>query len=204
MASTAEATRLTQAHRRAQVAIGDQTITSLRNVWPTLDLSNLDGTFDAWLAKAAPIIRAHRAVSARVAGNYYQLFRAFELGQAATPIVPTLVEMVPAEKLATSLRVTGPISLKANIGRGMPLEQAARIADEGSAAAGMRHALDGGRQTLMQTIKADPRAQRWERVTSGNGCDFCQMLADRGAVYKEDTVDFEAHDHCTCSAEPGY
>jgi hypothetical protein len=35
-----------------------------------------------------------------------------------------------------------------------------------------------------------------------HACDFCEMLADRGAVYGEASADFEAHDHCSCSAEP--
>jgi hypothetical protein len=41
-------------------------------------------------------------------------------------------------------------------------------------------------------------------VTSGNACDFCSMLADRGAVYGEASAEFEAHDHCSCSAQPVY
>jgi hypothetical protein len=30
------------------------------------------------------------------------------------------------------------------------------------------------------------------------------MLATRGAVFTADTADFEAHDHCSCSAEAAY
>jgi hypothetical protein len=30
------------------------------------------------------------------------------------------------------------------------------------------------------------------------------MLAGRGSVYSADTAEFEAHDHCGCSAEPVY
>jgi len=39
-------------------------------------------------------------------------------------------------------------------------------------------------------------------VTSANPCDFCLMLESRGAVYKEWTVDFQAHDSCACTAAP--
>lgn len=43
----------------------------------------------------------------------------------------------------------------------------------------------------------------WRRVTSDNPCDFCAMLAAQGAVYNaEETADFEAHDNCSCTAEP--
>lgn len=204
MARSADAARLTRAHRAAQAALGVQTIAALRAIWPALDLNDLDGTFDQWFGLAVPIVGAQRTVSARLAANYVTIFRALELGPFVAPIVPTLSEVVSLEKLATSLRVTGPVSLKANVGRGMGLDEASRIADQRSSAAGMRHVLEGGRETLMQTIKADPRAVRWARITSGNACDFCQMLEERGAVYKSDTVDFEAHDHCSCSAEPEY
>jgi hypothetical protein len=30
------------------------------------------------------------------------------------------------------------------------------------------------------------------------------MLIGRGAVYTEASVDFEAHDHCHCGAEPAW
>jgi hypothetical protein len=62
----------------------------------------------------------------------------------------------------------------------------------------------GGRETITSTVKADPRAVGYERVTSGSACDFCSMLADRGAVYGEASADFEAHDGCACGAEPVY
>ena len=30
------------------------------------------------------------------------------------------------------------------------------------------------------------------------------MLASRGPVFREDTADFEAHDHCACMGETSY
>jgi hypothetical protein len=39
-------------------------------------------------------------------------------------------------------------------------------------------------------------------VTSGSACEFCSMLARRGAVYGAESVSFHAHDACGCSAEP--
>lgn len=203
MSSSTEARRLTEAHRVAQAHLGEVTVGEIRSAWPTLDLSDLDGSFEAWLAEVAPVVGASRATSARLAGNYYMVLRSLEV-PGGRPIVPSLAEVVSPEQLATSLRVTGPVAVKSAVGRGVLLDIAAPIADQGSANAGMRLALNGGRETLMETIKTDPAAQRWERVTSDNPCAFCEMLAGRGAVYKEDTVDFEAHDGCSCSAEPGF
>lgn len=60
---------------------------------------------------------------------------------------------------------------------------------------------DIGRDSVRGSVTADPKAIGWQRVTAG-GCDFCQMLAERGAVYTEATADFQSHDNCGCIAEP--
>ncbi|WP_052337066.1 hypothetical protein [Nocardioides alkalitolerans] len=58
------------------------------------------------------------------------------------------------------------------------------------------------RQTVMGSSLADPRASGWQRVARTNGCDFCVMLARRGAVYTQRGVNFGAHDDCNCGAAP--
>lgn len=61
---------------------------------------------------------------------------------------------------------------------------------------------DAGRSTTLGNVRDDPAALGWARVTGGHGCDFCRMLASRGAVYrKEITATFAAHDNCDCTAE---
>jgi hypothetical protein len=67
-----------------------------------------------------------------------------------------------------------------------------------------RIALDGGRTTTLDTVKADPVAVGWYRVTDGNPCAFCALLASRGVVYKADTVNFQAHNDCGCTSAPAF
>ena len=63
--------------------------------------------------------------------------------------------------------------------------------------------FNADRQTVMRSSIQDPRARGWQR--EGNGeCDFCQMLIGRGAVYSEETVDFDSHDRCRCIGVPAY
>lgn len=57
------------------------------------------------------------------------------------------------------------------------------------------------RDTVTVNRRNDPASVGWRRVTSG-GCRFCRMLADRGAVYRQDTARFASHPHCHCVAEP--
>jgi hypothetical protein len=66
----------------------------------------------------------------------------------------------------------------------------------------MRHTLDGGRQTILQTLRTDADATGWQRVASGKACKFCNMLD--GKFHYADTADFPAHDGCSCSQEPVY
>lgn len=63
---------------------------------------------------------------------------------------------------------------------------------------------NAARTTITFSSIADPRADGWQRVASGGGCGFCQMLAGRGAVYSDKSVDFAAHDHCNCTAAPAW
>lgn len=57
------------------------------------------------------------------------------------------------------------------------------------------------RDTIITNRLRDPSAVGWRRVTTG-GCKFCRMLADRGAVYTDETALFAAHTHCQCTAQP--
>jgi hypothetical protein len=71
-------------------------------------------------------------------------------------------------------------------------------------AAGGLHRIvaDAGRQTVIRSVGADPRGAGWSRRVSGESCDFCRMIAGRGAVYSASTADFSSHDHCDCAAVP--
>jgi hypothetical protein len=64
-----------------------------------------------------------------------------------------------------------------------------------------RIVADAGRQTVIRSLVADPQGRGWRRETRG-GCDFCKMIAGRGAVYSAETADFASHDDCGCIAVP--
>lgn len=196
--TTPQAARLTQAHRLIQIRIGAQTVLQLAAAFKILDPADLDGTVDQWLRVTVPVIQNQRRLSATTAARYLAQHRAVEIGGKFTP---RLAEAGNATAIATSLVVTGPVSIKAAMRAGTNLSRAATIAAGASAAAGMRHALDGGRETIVQTAAADKRASGWVRVASGNACTFCEGLAAEPAGANSD---FEAHDSCGCTAEIAY
>jgi hypothetical protein len=175
----------------------------MRTAWSLLDPDDLDSTFERWLTAALPIIQGQRGTSAQMAAKYLDQFKKLELGSAARlPLV--LASHANVEAVTTSLLVTGPLSIKSAMARSAPLARAITTAQANTSAAAMRHVLNGGRDTTIFTVRDDPQAVGWARTTSGRACAFCITLASRGAVYREDSVDFEAHDHCSCGIEPMY
>ncbi len=204
MATTQAATRLTEAHRLAQARLGTTTAAQLIQVWPLLDYGDLDGTAARWLTAAKAIITTQHRNSAQLAAQYLRAFRTLELGTVDRAFTPFLSPGLPDEQVTTSLLVTGPIKVKTGVGRGIPLVDIVEKARPGSAAAGLRLALTGGRDTIITTTRRDPQCHGWARVTSGRCCAFCAMLAGRGPVYSEGSSHFDAHDSCNCTAEPVY
>lgn len=79
-------------------------------------------------------------------------------------------------------------------------QNASSMAADALRGASTRMVMMGGRDTVTSAVRIDSAATGWERVIEPGACGFCAMLAGRGAVYKEDTVRFRAHDHCHCIA----
>lgn len=197
--ATYQGRRITEAHRLAQHRLGIQTIARLRMVFPLLDPQALDATFQRWLTAAVPIIQLQRETSSRLAANYLAAFKLLETG-APLATTPVVADPASTPALSTSLLVTGPISIRKAMIRGVPLARAVSVAEAASSAAAMRHVLNGGRETITKTVDADPDGAGWQRVTSGKPCSFCSMLADRGTA--PPSADIQCHDGCSCTAEP--
>ena len=192
---------LTRQYRAQNLALRAQTLRDLQKLWPALDWRDLERTYPAWFAATSTLIQRDRTRSAGLASLYLKAHRL----QAGVPgdVAVRLAGAAPAEQVATAMRVTTLVAVKRSTMAGKTAELAMRDAFVQSSGAATRLVLDAGRDTIRNTAVADPRTEGWRRVTSG-GCDFCRMLAGRGAVYREDTADFASHDHCACSAEPVY
>lgn len=203
MATTTEGRRLTEAHRLAQARLGARTVQQMFAAWRLLDPEDLDRSVARWLRVALPLIGAQRAVSSRLAVNYYTTFRALETRDSS--FRPDPASGVDAAKLGTSLTITGPVAVKVALARGEPLQRALGIGQSMSSRAAIRHVLAGGRDTILGAVQSDETALGWARATSGKPCAFCAMLASRGPAYgSEATASFQAHDGCQCAAEPAY
>lgn len=107
--------------------------------------------------------------------------------------------------VVVSLTVTGPVGQKSKAGRGKLLQVARDESFVAASGAASRHVLTGGRRSLLTLVENDTRAIGWIRVTDGDPCSWCALLAGRGPVYRtEQSAGFSAHDACACQAEPVY
>jgi hypothetical protein len=116
------------------------------------------------------------------------------------------IDWSPSDRAArVSLTVTGPVGQKSKIGRGKSPTRARDESFVEASGAASRHVLTGGRQSLLTLLQDDQQAIGWARVTDGDPCAFCALLASRGPVYKtEQSAGFQPHDACACQPEPVY
>jgi hypothetical protein len=243
MASTDHGRRLTEAHRLAQQQVRAEFLTRFLALWPLLDSTRLDETSPGWTQAVLNEITASRLDSARVATQYFEEFSAAEApstprrARIEIPDLPASsrrtarvtvpdIDWKPADRAArVSLNVTGPASQKSKARRGKPLQVARDESFSESAGAASRHVLTGGRQSLLRLTQEDMLLVGYIRVTDGDPCYFCAMLASRGPVYRtprragpnvrgtqnpraglpfEGLGEFKVHDNCACTVEPVY
>lgn len=194
-----------------------------------------------WLDFIIPKILGERDRSAALGRALGDRIRALELpGVADGYKYPTLPGLDPAA-LRTSLSVTGPVAVQkkvhtwnaltsaeiekllevkpsetARIDSNMLEAKAKAEAEVTIAGAVVRHVQNGGRETLVEGAVKDKVSLGWVRVTRGNPCYFCAMLASRGRVYEGQSFDAsdprfvggagtaKVHDNCNCSIKPVY
>lgn len=202
MAKTPAGAELTTAHHAAQLAVRAGSLRNLVKLWRIVDPTDLTNTIDTFVQAAVLLAGSGFDQSAGVSSRYYSLFRRVEVGAGALPAAG-LAPRPPAAELAGELRGAALKGIIDARRAGLTPELAKTRGLVRVAGALGKLILTGGRRTLLGISNRDPVALGWGRVTSGDPCAFCRMLAGRGAVYKtEKSADFESHDSCGCSAEP--
>lgn len=201
MALTETGEALTLQHRRLQLRVRALAVTEVMALSRGLDPEDFAGSYDRLEHSFETVVTSYRRTSAGVASNYYRAYRLAEgvPGEAAIQ----LASRVPMQTLLSSMRVTGPIAFHRARRSGKTAVEATAVARTMLSGSLTRHVLNGGRETILNTIAADDKAIGWERVTSASPCAFCAMIAGRGAVFHtEATGGFQAHDHCGCTVQP--
>ena|GEM_PF-1477674 len=184
----------------------------LRQAWPLLDLHDLKGTMPAFTAAVRAIVQRYGQASAAGALSYYKTERAAAKvpGRPSLKLAPSPADSVIESAVSwATTDLYGPVTTETT-------DAAMKQLDESVS----QLVLDQGRDTIIGAVQQDKYARAWVRVTSPGACSFCQMLALRGAVYRDARaagkgskgksgtafagggLDFKVHDNCRCHAEP--
>lgn len=212
MASSPESVAVLDQHRQLQARLAAGTMRTAILAWPTLIRERDEAR---WLALMLSVIRRDRGASAALARNYFTAYRVLE--RVPGTFDPELPADPPDDQLITSMIVTGPRALQAATDRagGALAPTDARKIMESNARAAQRHVLNGARGVVDDILQRDPATSGYMRLTDGDPCYFCAMLASRGPVYKDDSFDDsdprfsgagdqKVHDGCGCSLVPIY
>lgn len=199
MALTSLGNDLTRAHKNSQLELAASAAGEADVLWSELNPSNPY----PWAYAQALLLADRKGQSQRLAAAYLSEFSGAEYGR------PVQIVEAPTD----FNRLIG-VSL------GAGAHAVTDLVDEGVR---MDIALDQMRERFNEIVAAETQrtyremvadtagrqSKTWRRVTDGNPCSFCAMLAARGPVYMESTATVSKyalryHKGCGCTAEPWY
>jgi hypothetical protein len=191
VATRTDVRRLAEAERQ----IGRLATRDVRRLWSTLTVADALEVRDALEELLPGMVAVYGDLSATVAADWYDEVRAASgvrgrfRAEPAGPFDPEAVR-------ANTRWAIGPIFASEPDWDGA-LE---RLTPEVG-----RMVAQSGRDTITKSTVKDRQAVGWRRVTnSAKPCKFCVALAARGAVYKQETVNFATHTNCSCSVAPSW
>lgn len=203
MARTAGGEALTEAHRAIQIRLATGLVRDLATLWRPVDPTDIRGTLEPFARAGTVITLNARRASAAAARSYYGMFRQVEGVPGVVDVA--LAQDPPDDVLRGGLFGAGARGIMNARQRGATVTRAAENGLVKVTGAAIQIAANGGRETLLGAVRSDPQAQGYQRVTDGDPCAFCQMIASRGVIaYSESSAGFESHGHCGCTAEPAF
>lgn len=203
MATNDLATRLTNQQRADQLKLRTATVRDMLRAWQLFDPADITGSWPKLEPFLVALIQSRQPLSARIAANYVTEFRRAE--QIAGTVAAVVPDVPLADLIVPNLRFVGPGNALNLVAKGRPASVIAKVTLTNVEGEVSRQVLNGGREAITGTVRRDPKARGYTRVTDGAPCSFCALLAGRGPVYNsEDSGDFQAHRKCGCTAEPVY
>lgn len=202
MALTTAGRSLTQQHKLEQIRLGTRFVAASQVLLGELNPAQLDGTVMDWLPLQVLLGEAFHRDSANLAAAYLSEYRAAEAGRAgaAMPIIrPTFDAATATDK--ASLLV--PMAKTATAG-GLTAKAAVDKVFWTLVNEWRTGTMAGGRDLVDASTLANQDSIGWRRVTDGNPCTWCAMLATRGPAYQSAETAGEGrfyHDRCGCTAE---
>jgi len=201
VAITAAGKALTNLHRRQQLALRAQVIREVMQLWPAWQPMPPDSV-KAFEQAMVLLVQSRSKQSAAIAARYLERFRQAELREQSAQAI-ALAEARGAEQIKTVIGASARGGVYRALTHGQTYEAAMQTGLVRVAGDVSRLVMLGGSDTI--TGEARRNKLRYARVTSGNPCAFCAMLASRGPVYwSEESASFEPHGNCSCQPEIEY
>lgn len=186
----------------------------LQAFWKALDATDPVAAKASLIDYLIALIESYGPISATIAADYYDEIREVAnvagrfLAQPAD--VPSAAQIREVAKWASQplFKWRKPITNAAGkVIRYEDREPDLDAALERFMGASQRLVQAAGRATLVESVKRDPAKPKFARVPHGDTCDWCIMLASRGAVYRSERSaggleDF--HDWCDCQVFVAY
>lgn len=243
-------------HRLDQEVVAADLVRQMIPLWHLQDFDDLNSSTPAWLSAVAPRVQTAYLQSQRLQAIYSHDVRmaslpneavaAVKIPDVALPdnvlpgffdksLIPDVAPDPAVQPLITfddfpmtdaimSLTITGNYNVKAQMPG--PADDLMQNGRTNSAGAGVRHAMNGGRNAVNNIVQMDRKVIGYARVTDSDPCYWCALLASRGADYgktsfvganKKFTANKNArtdlpdswtpartHDHCRCFLRPVY
>ncbi|MFG2352587.1 hypothetical protein [Streptomyces sp. NPDC048521] len=194
-------------YRAAQLGLTRLLIRDVRGLRRLILPSRLRESVPDWLAAMNAVVEQYARTSSHLAADFYDAQRE----AAGVPGVFTVpvVEPPPQEQTEASLRWAtkdlwprDPDDPQITDAQQQPMDVRLAQAEKKSEQVAQKLVADTGRGTVQEAVRQDRQATAWARSAALGACAFCKLLAARGAVYKQDTADFRAHDGCHCGVIP--
>lgn len=199
-------------HRAAQIGLYAKLIAEVNEALRDLDLNDLGHTYDGFIRLITAIIRRYSKASSSLAVRFYRDMRR-EAGHT-TEFTVRPSQVPGAQEIEQAIRY----EVRDYFGRTPedppPPPRKIELVEKNIEGQAQKLVADTGRKTILENVKRDKAAVGWARVTDGDPCSFCAMLASRGAVYSSEesasTVLNEMssrygesyHPHCDCTVVP--
>lgn len=209
MALTHDGAVLTDRHRRSQVRLAITADSQARRLWDSsLNPADLDASQPVWKQTMLNLLETWYHISQQEALLYLPQFRQAEHGGRTG--IRVAVPRFDRDAVGDQLGWMGSTNVKWHLSMGQTQQDAYEAARRLFLGAFHEAVLAGGRGTVQEWARKDPRAIGYRRVADGNPCTFCAMLVGRGPVYTSERKALSQrgggayHPHCGCTVEVVY
>lgn len=193
--------------RVAQQGLTRLLVRDMRRLRRLIVPSRLEASVPEWIDAVRALVDQYGQVSSALAADFYDAERvaARVTGRFTVPLVPAPADGQVDSGLRWATKDLWPRDPKdpaTTEAQRQPLEVRLEQAEKKAEGVAEKLVVDQGRGTVQEAVRRDRQAVGWARTAALGACAFCKLLATRGAVYKQDTVDFRSHDGCHCMALP--